>query len=272
MELIPRQDKLSVKGLNKNYSQDVALFNRYLVESGQDLREAIESYFKQIKNEYRPATIARKKQALKAAIKKQIGHGLTLGQAAQLDEFFKEIKAPRAQKQITTDNTLSLDELQRILEAAGHKTGLIIRALYSTAARVSELVNIKLDDCTVKKDGVSIRIIGKGQKERTVYIDVELFREIKTAYQGKAYLFETAAGDPLNRITVYTLIKRAGARIDRPDIHPHTIRHSFATNRLNELGIDTVGAYLGHANIATTAAFYLHNVPTLKTILQGAAI
>lgn len=269
MELIPAQKGLTTRGLNKNYAQDVKLFNRYLQESGQNFGEGIQAYFSDIKNTYRPATIARKKQALKAAIKKQIGRGLTLGQTAQLNAFFDEIKTPRAQKQITTDQTAGEKDLKRMIEAAGPKTGLIIRALYSTAARVSELVNIKLSDCTVKKDGVSVRIIGKGQKERTVYLDVALFNEIKRTYQGNTYLFETAAGGPVNRITVYTLIKRAGARIGRPDIHPHTIRHSFATNRLPELGIDTIGAYLGHASIATTAAYYLHNVPTLKTILQG---
>lgn len=272
MKLIPAQNRISIKGLNNNYALDVNQFNTYLQESGQEIRDAIESYFKKIKRTYRPATIARKKQSLKAAIKKQVGHGLTLGQIAQLNVFFEEIKTPRPSKQITTDQTLSGDELKRIIEAAGHKTGLIIRALYSTAARVSELVNIKLDDCTEKKDGVAVRIIGKGQKERTIYLDGKLFKEIKKTYQGKTFLFETAAGGPLSRITAYTLIKRAGRKIGRPDTHPHTIRHSFATNRLSELGIDTIGAYLGHATIATTAAYYLHNVPTLKTILQGAAI
>jgi len=270
MEIVPGQQTLSIEGLNSNYAQDVKLFNNYLLESGLDFKNALQSYFTEIINKYRPSTIARKKQALKAAIKSQLGQGLSLGQIAQINAFFEEIKIPTPKKQITTDQTISEKELQELITVSGKKTALIIRALYSTACRISELVNIKLSDCTEKKDGVSIRIIGKGRKERTVYLDITLFNEIRNTYQGNTFLFETAGGEPVNRITAYTLIKRAGKKIGRPDIHPHTVRHSFATNRLKELGIDTIGAYLGHSKISTTAQYYLHNIPELKTILRGA--
>jgi len=266
MELATVQRTLATTRLNEHYRRDVELFERQGYCGS--IAENVARYIASITKVYKPATVARKKQALKAAIKAHIGHGLTLGQAAQINTFFAEIKTPKPSRAITQEKTCSLDELRKIIDASGKKTALIIRALYVTACRVSELCTIRLADCETIGDAVAIRILGKGQKERVVYMRKTLFDEIRKEYNGAIYLFERN-GKPLSRMTVHTLIRRAGKAIGRK-IHPHTIRHSFATNRLNELGIDTVAAYLGHASTATTAQYYLHNKPRVETVLSGA--
>lgn len=186
---------------------------------------------------------------------------------AQLDTVFKSVKTGSPDERVLTEDVLTRDEFKELIDRSGEKTGLIIQALYYSAARVSELVNVRLSDCTPTGNGVMISIIGKGRKARRFFMPLNLFNAVRKAYQGETFLFETA-GKPLSRYTVNTLIKRAGEKIGRPDIHAHTLRHTWATHRINDLGLSKVSRYLGHSTPATTAKYYLHGSPSMTEILQ----
>lgn len=261
---------LPTRGLQKGYRDDVTLFNRW-ANSEQITAGLVQKYFDQVRQRYQVATVNRHKAAIKKAIIKALGAGATISQLGQLDTFFKAIKGGTPDRKVLQEQVLTPDELQDLLNYSGEKTSLIIRSLYITACRVSELVNIKLDNCDVRPDAVLIQVTGKGRKERTVYLDRETFDRLRKTYQGTAYLFE-ANGKALHTVTVHTLIKRAGRKIGRPDIHAHTLRHTFATHRLNDLGIAAVSEYLGHASPETTARYYLHHKPTVKSVLEGLTI
>jgi len=258
---------LSTAGVNPEYHDAIKAFNVYL--NGQLLTpESIKDYFFSLKKSA-PATIRKHKAALKAALLSAAGPAVRDIDRAQLDMIFKGIKVPAGPSYIEPSKVLTPDELQALIELAPLKTALIIRALYITAARVSELCTITLDACEVRGDAVILSIIGKGGKPGRVYMPIELFNEIRAAWNGTQYLFEAPGGGPLSRLTVYTMLKRAGKKIDRADIHPHTLRHTWGSNNIMRLGLSKVSGYLRHADTATTARFYIHGQASIDEILDS---
>lgn len=258
---------IPLKKVPEKYLQDIQVFNRWL--GPRDLTPTIvKEYFSEMKFQYSGETLRKKKAAIKKSIITTIGAEMNKLQLFELDEFFKTIKTPKSEDKVYPDEVLSIDELRTLIRISGKKTSLIIEALYVTACRVSELVNIRIKDCEVRADSVIITVNGKGSKIRSVYMHPETFERVLEAYKGKKYLFEVNK-KPLSRFTVHNLLKKAGAKIGRSDIHAHTLRHSFGTHRLADLGIDGVSDYLGHASAETTAKYYLHNKPTAASVLGG---
>lgn len=221
---------------------------------------------------YKPATINHKINALKKSLflyAERHGKDST-ALKYQITDFFKRAdnRPVKIDAAVTLDDCLTLDELNE-LRALPVKTALIIDALFQTAARVSELIHIKLDDCTQGKQGVKVQIThGKGGKSRTVYLSSTLYAEIVRTFKGKVYLFETSTGRQIDRQNIHKQIRNAGRAIGIENLHPHTLRHTWATLNLDKLGIYKTSHYLGHADIATTARFYLHNKPTESEILN----
>ena len=250
----------------KSYNDAIRAFNR----SGLPLDE----YLAQIRAAgYKPATINHKLHALKKALRlyaERTGTDSTVVRY-QIDDLFRrpENRTTAINPAVTSDDCLTPDELRELREAAPHKTALLIDALFQTAARVSELINVKLSECEQGKHGVKIQITrGKGNKAREVYLSESLFSAIREEYKGRVYLFETKTGGRLDRTNIHKAVQAAGHAIGIKNLHPHTLRHSWATSNLDRLGIYKVSHYLGHADIATTARFYLHNKPTEAEILN----
>jgi len=257
--------ELTADGISKEYVNDIRVFNRF-ADGRAITAELITEFFEWRKESgLSLATIQRNKSALKMAVKRAMSTGATLGQIAQLDTFFKELKAGkgRVNTAVTENKVLSKTELKQILKTSGHKTALIIEALYQTACRVSELCSIELKNCSITKDesGQSFIRVSifreKTQVSADVFLPVDLFEKIKVAYQGNRYLFESK-GKAISRHTIHTMIKRAGAKIGRPDIHAHSFRHTWATMAMPILGLAKVSKYLSHSSPDTTAKYYLH--------------
>ena len=250
----------------KSYNDAIRAFNR----SGLTL----DDYLAQIRAAgYKPATINHKLHALKKALRlyaERTGTDSTVVRY-QIDDLFRrpENKTTAINPAVTSDDCLTAEELRELKAAAPHRTALLIDALYQTAARVSELINVKLSECEQGKHGVKVQITrGKGNKAREVYLSASLFSAIREEYAGRVYLFETATGGRLDRSNIHKAIQAAGHAIGIKNLHPHTLRHTWATSNLDRLGIYKVSHYLGHSDIATTARFYLHNKPTEAEILN----
>lgn len=259
---------LPVTGLATPYRSDVERFNAWL--AGRPVRpETLKAYFAELEKTHRVASLSRKKSALKKAIAQTRGNALTLSEQSQLSEVFREIKTGKAESAVHEHEILSRDELAELKEKAGAKTAAIVSALYETAARVSEVLSLRLSDCTVRGESVQCEIRrGKGRKQRTVYLSKNTFDSLKSLYAGKVFLIERD-GKQLSRHTVATMIKRAGAAIGRPDIHPHTLRHTKASHLLTAgMSLPAVSAYCGHSDPAITAKFYLHDKPTAEAVLS----
>ncbi|SCB88175.1 integrase/recombinase XerD [Pseudarthrobacter enclensis] len=203
-----------------------------------------------------------------------------------------EVHPPMAGKRLP--KAISVDEVTRILEAAGTDTatGLRDRALleflYSTGARISEAVGLDVDDLSLAgdpaQDGPAIvRLFGKGSKERLVplgsygarALDAYLVRGrplLAAKGKGTPALFLNARGGRISRQSAWTILKAAAdkANITR-DVSPHTLRHSFATHLL-EGGADVrvVQELLGHASVTTTQVYTLVTADTLREVYAAA--
>ena len=141
----------------------------------------------------------------------------------------------------------------------------MIELLYAAGLRVSELINLKLQD--VNLEACFVRIFGKGSKERVVPIGlyakekidyyIKTFRPKLLKNISSPYLYVARAGRPMTRQGFWKLIKKYGqkAGIARK-IKPHSLRHSFASHLL-EGGADlrSVQIMLGHVDISTTQIY-----------------
>ncbi|USS89607.1 site-specific tyrosine recombinase XerD [Fructilactobacillus cliffordii] len=168
-------------------------------------------------------------------------------------------------------SVLTDQEVQRLLavpdvqKKLGLRDRAILEVLYATGLRVSELVNLKLQDLHLEMH--LIQTLGKGNKERIVPIDdvaIEwLTRYLDTARSellkqtANAYVFLNAHGHQLSRQSVWKMLKQmAVAAVIQKNITPHTLRHTFATHLLeNGADLRTVQELLGHADISTTQIY-----------------
>lgn len=256
---------LTNTGLNEHYQYDIKVFNGWA--GNRSVTPAlIQEFFDGMREKRAVATLQRYKAALKQSLLKSFGTGLTLSQRSQLDIYFKEIKPGKRDPGISAERCLNREELKALKKASGYKTRLIIQSLYESACRASELVNIRVSDCTIQGDGVLVSIRhGKGNKSRVVFLNVKTYNAILEAWKGNEYLFEHQ-GKRLHRGTLNTLLKRAGRRIDK-HVTPHTMRHSWASLSIGELGLSAVSQYLGHSSPQVTAASYLHGKAPMGDVL-----
>ena len=215
-------------------------------------------------------------------------HRFALAQQAVASDVTATVKAPKGAG--TLPDVLTVDEVARLLEAvpqpggagvAGVEDAVLVRdralleLMYATGARVSEIVGADIDDMDF--DEHVIRVTGKGSKQRLVpvggyacqalrrYLDEArpvLERRKRSGSAERRALFLNKRGCRLSRQSVWEVVKAAGERahIAKP-LHPHTLRHSFATH-LIQGGADvrTVQELLGHASVTTTQ-IYTHVSP-----------
>lgn len=206
------------------------------------------------------ATLSLQKQALKKALLVSLGPSVTLAARAQLDMLFKEIKVGKIESKISHSKLLKGEEIDAILEKSTYRNQLIIRFLSETGVRIAEMLNARLENCDVGEDYVFIKILGKGQKERTIFIPRDFYDQINHEFQGDVYLFESSGHRRLDPANVWYSIRQAGKAIGR-HVHPHMFRHSFATNTLLVKGksLKAISNYLGHSTTAITADMYVHD-------------
>ncbi|HMC35234.1 MAG TPA: tyrosine recombinase XerC, partial [Myxococcales bacterium] len=205
-----------------------------------------------------PATLARKQSSVRAFYE----HRVRMGHIA--DNPARRLAFPK--RRVSLPNVVSVDDCFAIVAAPSSRSGAGLRdraafeLLYGAGLRVSELVGLNLDD--VAQD--SLRVRGKGGRERIVpllrkargALDAYLARRAELRPSGTA-LFLNRRGTRLTvrsvarHLAKYALI--AGAR---RHVHPHALRHSFATHLL-DMGADLRGIQelLGHASLSTTQRY-----------------
>ena len=182
----------------------------------------------------------------------------------------EKITAPKIAKRLP--GVLDVNEIDKILSApeVNDKLGLrdkaILELFYACGTRVSELIDLKVNDLFF--DDEIIRVFGKGSKERLIPIGSsainwvgEYIKKSRPLLMKKSKsennLFLNSRGSKLSRMGVWKIIDRyvKEAGIEK-EVHPHTFRHSFATHLL-EGGADlrAVQEMLGHADISTTQIY-----------------
>lgn len=166
---------------------------------------------------------------------------------------------------LSTDEVDLLEDSIDLSKAEGHRNRAIIEVLFSCGLRVSELVNLPLQNLYM--DEMVVRVMGKGSKERLVPLSRRAISELNDWFVCRnqldikpgeeAYVFLNRRGHRLTRTMILIMIKRqAEAAGLHKTISPHTLRHSFATALL-EGGADlrVIQALLGHEKIGTTEIY-----------------
>jgi len=139
---------------------------------------------------------------------------------------------------------------------------LILRILFRTGVRVSELISIRPQDLELQNQVVNI-VKGKGKRQRRVYLDLETLNLLSK------YISDTKTPDnshvfDISRAQVFNIVKKYG-RMCGLDIHPHTLRHSFAIHLVRSgLDLRRVQQLLGHSNLNTTQVYLQFNDQDLR--------
>ena len=210
-----------------------------------------------------PSSVARRGAAARTFYR----HLVTLG--LRPDNPAAEVDLPRRRDRLP--RSLSLGEVERLIEAANGVTPRSIRdralieLLYGAGLRVSEAVGLERGD--VDLESRSVRCIGKGDKERVVPLGSQAVEALRRYLsRGRPYLdrrhrpeiFLNAQGGPLTRAGAFLIIRKLAGKagLDPERVHPHLLRHSFATHLL-EGGADlrSVQEMLGHADLGTTEIY-----------------
>lgn len=272
------------KGLAENtissYHRDLNKYVSYLeknkVESfNETKRKDITNFMLDLKDKgLNSNSIARALVAVKVL------HRFLANEGYLKDDVTNVISLPKLWKRLP--EVLNLDEVDRLLRAPNLRLRLGIRdkafleLIYATGMRVSEVVNLKLNDLNL--DMGFVKCIGKGQKERIVplgtFAQKALFRYIEKARPKflktgeEPHLFLSRLGKKISRQTFWKTIRVYAKKTKiKKTITPHTLRHSFATHLL-ERGADlrTVQEMLGHSDISTTQLYTHIDKERLKQI------
>ncbi|QNE40769.1 tyrosine-type recombinase/integrase [Hymenobacter sp. NBH84] len=197
------------------------------------------------------------------------------------------IKSPKAAKKLP--DFVPEDSLNGLLNSfefpetfAGVRDQLVLELLYGTGIRLSELIGIRPDD--VSLPGRTVRVTGKGNKQRIVPLNPTLLgvldkylaqkqQEFSTADNVRRALLVTDKGDPLYEKFVYRTVKHYLSQITTASSqqHPHVLRHSFATHLLGKgADLNAIKELLGHANLAATQVYTHLSIDKLKAVFEQA--
>lgn len=184
-------------------------------------------------------------------------------------------------------DTLSIAEVDELIGAIptddiatpeNLRDAALIELLYGTGARISEIMNLTVDEVTVLEETEGmLRIVGKGDKHRIVPVGLMaqkalrryLVRSRPQLTKGKSHaLFLNKRGGALSRQSAWQILKNSAQRAGiQKDISPHTLRHSYASHLL-EGGADVrvVQELLGHSSVTTTQIYTHVTVDNLRSI------
>ena len=268
----------------KGYGNDLKVYTDFIKSNNLNYKtidkESIRNFLRSLDEEYSRSTISRFLSALRHF------YGYLEKENIVLNNQFKLIKNPKKEKKLP--NFLQGNELDMIINSInlesplGVRNRLIVELLYATGMRVSELVSIKIKDISL--EDCEIRIVGKGNKERIVLfgeyakkyliIYLEESRPFLIKNNLHDYLLLNKNGGPLSSRSVENIINKVVIDASlKHKISPHSLRHTFATDLLNNgADLKTVQELLGHESLSTTQIYthitndrlksaYLHSFP-----------
>lgn len=178
------------------------------------------------------------------------------------------IKAPKLEKKLPT--YLTNEEIAklfniRLTKPVDYRNKAILEVMYATGARISEVINLELNQIDFEE--CIIRVGGKGKKERIIPLDdvaiealdnyINNYRPFLIKNETCNYVFLNKNGEKISRQMIFKMLKNLANKAGiTKEISPHTLRHSFASNLLNN-GADlrVIQELLGHENLETTEIY-----------------
>jgi integrase/recombinase XerC len=256
----------------RNYRIDLTSFSAYFRASGGDFDPAgvtaveLRAYLSSLYEKNAKTSIARRLAALRSFYRYLFRRGLVDADVAE------RVPLPRAEKRLPRH--LSLEETERLLgtpeqaSALGLRNRAILELLYSTGLRVAELASLDTDDLAAipESEGGTLRVIGKGRKERLVVCGATARRAVAKYLERReefgpeeeeTALFLNSRGGRLTVRSIERMVEAVARAAGLPgDVTPHTLRHSFATHLLaNGADLRLIQELLGHASLSTTQKY-----------------
>lgn len=209
---------------------------------------------------YAPASLVPMLAGVKKALRGAAHELASAKDAAAFSEALRAVKPPRKTSGAIRRTFLLTPEEEAASSARmSARDRALFHFLLGTGARISEALQIRLEQCKEDRAAVACTVLGKGGKTRVLRIPLDLFEEVRAAYEGRTWLFETSRGKPPVRDYAYRRITKGVLEATGKHFSPHCARHSFATRALERTGkIKAVSEYLGHASAAITLDMYTH--------------
>ncbi len=247
-EIDKLKTELKIRGFSpltvRNYSFFV---EKFVAKTGKDAKEFTEddakSYLAEIFETKSKNTVMLAAASLKFFFKEILG------------KEFANVKMPKKDGRLP--EVLSKEEVRQMIDSADNqKSRLIISLLYSTGLRVSELVNLKVEDVNFNDRSGWVRR-GKGAKDRLFILPENLTKELQEYLNGKTHKFIFSKEEPLTTRNIQKIIKGTKTRAGiSKRVTPHTLRHSFATHLLEQgTDIRVIQTLLGHSSLSTTQVY-----------------
>ncbi len=249
------------------YRNDLTQFVGFLESNGRSEwnldREILQQYYNFLhERKYADTTVARKIAAVRSFL-----HFLQAENVIHSD-LAEHLTSPRIGKylphSITEDDVEFLLTMPTADNAAGMRDRAMLRMLWATGMRVSELIMLDLEHVDMTTD--TVRCTGKGSKERHIpfglrargaiaqYLETGRPALVKRPQQQS--LFLNHHGERLTRQGFWLILKAYARKAGIDEVSPHTLRHSFATHLLNnDAELRVVQELLGHSNISTTQIY-----------------
>jgi integrase/recombinase XerC len=174
------------------------------------------------------------------------------------------VQAPKQQRRLP--KALDADQVEQLLKTRGVSTTdlrdqAMAELFYSSGLRLSELAALNIEDLDPR--GQLVTVTGKGRKTRTVPVgrialaSLGDWLRVRPSLDGERALFTSSRGGRISNRNIQDRLRRLGRRASlRQDLHPHMLRHSFASHLLESSGdLRAVQELLGHANISTTQVY-----------------
>ncbi|MDR2619654.1 MAG: site-specific tyrosine recombinase XerD [Propionibacteriaceae bacterium] len=299
--------QLSVeRGLSENtvkaYRRDLTRYLGYLAALGVErpegvTAEAVQQYEHTLVSgdeahrPLAPASVARAVVAVRNL------HAFALAEGMGENNPTATLAVPKLGRKLP--KALAIPEVQALLDGVERETplglrdGALLELLYGTGMRVSEAVNLNVDDVTraLADTELGLRVIGKGDKQRLLPLgsyarsaleaylirgrpalleaaaQTKTYKTAPTGRKGTPALFVNIRGARLSRQSAWEVLQTRAAAVGLKQVTPHSLRHSFATHLLDGgADIRVVQELLGHASVTTTQIYTLVTVEQLREV------
>ena len=281
LEFLQNEKKLSDNTL-QSYKRDLKQYQNYLEENGINYakvsKEDIKAYLNYLKQiGKKPSTISRNLASIRSF------YQFSIRNKKIKNDPTEDVQSPKIEKRVPS--VLTAQEVELLLEQPkdvdlkGTRDKAMLEFAYATGMRVTEIINLNIEDVNLEGEYVICRV---GSKQRNIplgslslkalkeYIDEA--RPILIRNEKEKALFVNVNGQRLTRQGFWKIVKyyKEQAHITK-DITPHVLRHSFATHLLqNGADLKAIQTMLGHSDISSTQVYMQFQDPGLKDIYQKA--
>ena len=273
----------TLRTIETSYPREVSAFAGYLESNGLVLGKAsISEYLKELQNRkrqtragkfvsYSPAWYNQHLKALKSAIRVLLDRSPELGNGERfnIERYLQGLKQMKAKTGIAkADRIPTVEELETLIDEADPHLSLMIRFLYESSCRISEMLNAEVGQVRRGDRITWLTIMGKGGKPRDVRITTELYDQIRMVFAGSHHIFEHN-GRQYSRIATTNRIKQLAERTIGKSVTAHMIRHRRGTDISHNHGLSKAQKELGHTTSRTTADYYDHSKLDDQSYLEG---